>query len=131
MYTACNNFIINNQRIVQLFGTFLFGLSVGIALVKLLCLFNVIDLNPKKYVYVDIEKVISSVNKTITQQIEVKQITDDQVSTKLGLARTKFGYILDNYAKHHNAIVFSSSKVISGATNETEYFIDKTLEGIK
>ncbi len=131
MYTACNNFIINNQRIVQLFGTFLFGLSVGIALVKLLCLFNVIDLNPKKYVYVDIEKVISSVNKTITQQIEVKQITDDQVSTKLGLARTKFGYILDNYAKNHNAIVFSSSKVISGATNETEYFIDKTLEGIK
>ena len=129
MFTVYNIFL--KYRILQFLGTFLFGLSMGVALVKLLCLFNVIDLNPKQYVYVDIEKIIMEVNKTITKQLDAKQLNEAQIHDKLVLAKNKFNILLNNYVAEHNAIVFSSSKVIAGADNVTEYFLNQTLGGIK
>lgn len=129
MFTVYNIFL--KYRILQFLGTFLFGLSMGVALVKLLCLFNMIDLNSKHYVYVDIERIIMEVNKTITKQLDAKQLNEAQIHDKLVLAKNKFNILLNNYVAEHNAIVFSSSKVIAGADNVTEYFLNKTLEGIK
>ena len=131
MYTACNNFIKQNKRIMQLFGTFVFGLSLGIAIVTFLCLFNVIDLNLKQYVYIDMEKVIESVNRSLTKQVEAKKISEDEISAKLMLAKNKFNLLLKGYVQQHNAIVFSSHKVIAGANEMTEYFAQETLEGLK
>lgn len=131
MYMACNRLVKQHPKLVQLLGTFSFGLSMGIAIVKLLCLFNLIDLNQKQYVYVDIEKVITSVNRSITKQVEKKQITDNQVTENLSLAKNKFNHLLASYIKQHNAVIFSSSKVIAGADNITDYFIGQTLEDIK
>ncbi len=131
MYMVYNAFIKQHKKLLQFFGTFLSGLLIGIALVNLLCLFNIMDLNQKRYVYVDIAKVIESVNKTINKQVEDKRISDDQVTSKLFSAKTKFNQLLDSYIKEHNAIVFSSIKVIAGANDVTEYFIKKTEEEIK
>ena len=131
MYMVCNKLIAQHQKTLQFLRAFLSGLAMGITLVKLLFLFNLIDFSSKKYVYVDIEKVITAVNQAITKQVEEKLITDDKVPRKLDLAKNKFNYLLGNYVKERNAIVFSSSKAIAGADNVTEYFIDKTLESVK
>lgn len=131
MFMDYKTFFKSNIRFIQRLGTFLFGVSNGIVIIKLLCMFNILDFNPKLYVYVDVEQVITAVNKEVTQQIEAQKITDEIVSAKLELARNKFNQILKTYVKEHNAIVFSSSKVIAGADNVTEYFIEQTLKGLK
>ena len=131
MYMAWNRLVKRHPRNLQLLGTFLFGLSMGVAIIKLLCLFNFVDFSRKQYVYVDMVKVIESVNSTITKQVEDKQITDEQVTAKLSLAKGKFNHLLASYVKERNAVIFSSSKVIAGADNITEYFIEQTLIGIK
>jgi hypothetical protein len=129
MFTVYNIFL--RYKSLQFLGTFLFGLSMGVVLIKLLCLFNIIDFNSKQYVYVDIEKIIAEVNKNITQQLDAKQLNEAQINDKLVLAKNKFNTLLNNYVTEHNAIVFSSSKVIAGADNVTEYFLNQTLERIK
>lgn len=131
MFMDYKTFFKSNIRFIQMLGTFLFGVSNGMVIIKLLCMFNILDFNPKQYVYVDVEQVITAVNNEVTQQIEAQKITDEIVSAKLELARNKFNQILKTYAKEHNAIVFSSSKVIAGADNVTEYFIEQTLKGLK
>lgn len=127
MFTVRNAY----SKMLQFVATFLAGLSIGIALVKLLCLFNIINLNSKQYVYVDIEKVIVSVNGILKQQIEEEQLTEAQISDKLILAKDKFNLLLNSYVKDHNAVVFSSTKVIAGAEDITKYFTDEILVGIK
>lgn len=131
MFMAYNTFFKNNIKFIQILASFLFGVSITIIVVKLLCMFNIVNLNPKQYVYVDVEQVISAVNNEITEQIKSQQIADEIVSTKLELARNKFNQVLETYAKDHNAIVFSSSRVIAGADNVTELFIEQTLKELK
>lgn len=131
MFMAYNTFFKNNIKFIQILASFIFGVSITIIVVKLLCMFNIVNLNPKQYVYVDVEQVISAVNNEITEQIKSQQIADEIVSAKLELARNKFNQVLETYAKDHNAIVFSSSRVIAGADNVTELFIEQTLKELK
>jgi len=125
-----HNFIIR-RKVFEIIITFLFGLSVGVIGIKLLCQFNLLDLNPKQYVYVDVERVINSVNESLAKQTEEKSISGPQVSDKLILAKNKFNFLLKNYTQKYNAIVFSSSKVIAGATDISEYFTKEILVEIK
>lgn len=131
MFMAYNTFFKNNIKFIQILASFIFGVSITIIVVKLLCMFNIVNLNPKQYVYVDVEQVISAVNNEITEQIKSQQIADEIVSAKLELARNKFNQVLETYAKDHNAIVFSSSRVVAGADNVTELFIEQTLKELK
>ncbi len=125
-----HNFVIK-RKVFEIIITFLFGLSVGVIGIKMLCQFNLLDLNPKQYVYVDVERVINSVNESLAKQAETKSISELQVSGKLILAKNKFNLLLKNYTQEHNAVVFSSSKVIAGATDITEYFSKEILVEIK
>jgi hypothetical protein len=131
MYMACNEFVRNNTRFMQILGSFLFGISMTLSVIKLLCILNVIDINPKQYAYVDIEKIIESVNNSLSEQTQTKKISEEEVSAKLTLAKHKFDSLLKKYAHEHNAIIFSTTKAIAGASNETEYFLKQTLEEIK
>ncbi len=129
MFTV-HNFAIR-RKILEIVITFLFGLSVGVIGVKILCQFNLLDLNPKQYVYVDVEKVINSVNESLAKQAETRNISETQVNDKLMVAKNKFNFLLKNYTQKHNAVVFSSSKVIAGATDITEYFTNGVLVELK
>ena len=131
MFMVYNKFIQRYPNGLQFFGTLIFGFLTGIAVIKLLCMYNIVDLNSKKYVYVDIEKIIGSVNVTLKQQIEEKKINDDQINDKLLLAKNRFDLLLDNYVLANNAIIISSSKVIAGANDITGEFLKQTLEVIK
>jgi hypothetical protein len=124
------NFVIR-RKVLEIIITFLFGLSVGVIGIKILCQFNLLDLNTKQYVYVDVEKVINSVNESLVKQAETGNISETQVSDKLMLAKNKFNFLLKNYTQNHNAVVFSSSKVIAGANDITEYFTKGILVEIK
>lgn len=125
------NFIRSNSKLLQIFGSCLFGLSMGIALINLLCCLNVLDLNPKQYVYINVEKVIASVNSSLSTQTDIKNISEQEVSEKLTLAKHRFDSLLSDYIKQHNAVIFSSIKVIAGAKDETEYFIKHVLDEVK
>jgi len=112
-------------------GSFMAGLSMGVGIITILCSLNAINLNPKQYVYVDIEKVIESVNKSLSEQTQTNKISEEEVRSKLTFAKHRFDSLLKNYADENNAIIFSTTKVIAGASNATEYFINQTLVGIK
>lgn len=131
MYTVLRQFIGVKNSLTRLGGVLILGMLMGILVILLLSFSNAINLNSKEYVYVDVEKVISSVNNEISRQIKEKKITDNDVSAKLVLAKNKFDQSLGAYVKKHNAIVFSSSKVIAGAIDLTEYFTKQTLEGLE
>lgn len=125
-----HNFVIR-RKVFEIIITFLFGLSVGVVGIKMLCQFNLLNLNPKQYAYVDVERVINSVNESLAKQTEEKSISGPQVGDKLIVAKNKFNFLLKNYTQKHNAVVFSSSKVIAGATDITEYFTKEILVEIK
>lgn len=125
-----HNFVIR-RKVFEIIITFLFGLSIGVIGIKMLCQFNLLNLNPKQYVYVDVERVINSVNESLAKQTETKNISELQVNDKLILAKNKFNFLLKNYMQKHNAVVFSSNKVIAGATDITEYFTTEILVEIK
>tara|TARA_B110000503_G_C6878296_1_gene301588 strand:+ start:223 stop:612 length:390 start_codon:yes stop_codon:yes gene_type:complete len=124
-------FIKTQSRLLQILGSFITGLSIGVAIITLLCSLNVIDLNPKQYAYIDVEKVIASVNESLNTQTEKNKISESEVSDKLILAKNKFDLLLKDYVKQHNAIIFSSVKAIAGAKDETEYFVEKILLELK
>ena len=128
MYMVYNNFIRSHSKLLQILGSFLFGISMGMAIINLLCLFNVIDLNPKQYVYIDVEKIIKSVNNSLNETTDTNNLNEKEVSKKLTLAKKKFDLLLSDYIKKHNAIIFSSIKAIAGAKDKTEYFIEQILE---
>ena len=124
-------FIKTQSRLLQILGSFITGLSIGVAIITLLCSLNVIDLNPKQYAYIDVEKVIASVNESLNTQTEKNKISESEVSEKLILAKNKFDLLLKGYVKQHNAIIFSSVKAIAGVKDETEYFVEKILLELK
>lgn len=107
------------------------GLILGILVTHFFYAFNMGDIAQKKHVYVDVEQIISSVNKNLSQQLEANQIKENQINEKLVKAKNQFNIILDNYAIQHNAIILSSHKVIAGAENVTAYFTDEILAGLK
>lgn len=131
MSMGYKKFIRSNSKLLQIFGSFLFGLSMGIALINLLCCLSVLDLNPKKYVYINVEKVIASVNSSLGTQTDAQNISEKEVSEKLTLAKHRFDILLSDYIKQHNAVIFSSVKAIAGARDETEYFIEHVLDEVK
>lgn len=131
MSMGYKKFITSNSKLLQTFGSFVFGLSTGVAVINLLCCFNVLDLNPKKYVYINVEKVIASVNSSLSMQTDKKNISEQEVSEKLTLAKHRFDSLLSDYIKQHNAVIFSSVKAIAGAKDETEYFIEHVLGKVK
>ena len=100
-------FIKTQSRLLQILGSFITGLSIGVTIITLLCSLNVIDLNPKQYAYIDVEKVIASVNESLNTQTEKNKISESEVSDKLILAKNKFDLLLKDYVKQHNAIIFS------------------------
>ncbi len=116
------------NRDITIFGC---GLSIGILLMYFMVALNVIKPERMKYVYVDVEQIIASVNQNLSQKLEAKQITEEQIDEKLIAAKTQFNIILDEYSIKNNAIVISSHKVIAGAQNVTEYFAAEILAGIK
>jgi len=117
--------------ILNRLGSFIVGLSMGVAIITILCSLNAINLNPKQYVYIDVEKVIASVNESLNTQTEKNKISEAEVGKKLILAKDKFDLLLKGYIKEHNAIIFSSVKIIAGAKNETNYFIEQVRREIK
>ncbi len=125
----------SSTRIIQptreMVCIFLLGLLLGAGGLSLLCQFNLINLNSKQYAYVDVEKVIESVNKSLNDQTEAEKLTVNQADDKINKAKEKFNILLVSYSLEHNAVVFSSTKVIAGANNVTEYFIEEILEVIK
>lgn len=127
--------VVQSSRIIQptreKVCIFLVGLFLGAGILSLLCQFNLINFNSKQYAYVDVERVIESVNKSLNDQTKMEKLTVNQASDKLNIAKGKFDILLVNYSTEHNAVVFSSTKVIAGANNVTEYFIKEVLEVIK
>lgn len=120
-----------NNKSLQIIVATILGIFIGIVGIYILSEFNFINLNSKKYVYVNIEKVIESVNQELAKQIENKKISETEFEDKLILAKTRFDMFKDEYTKKNNAVIFSSTKVIAGASNITELFIVKILAGIK
>lgn len=127
--------IQSNTRIMQptreIICIFLLGLLLGAGGLSLLCQFNLVNLNSKQYAYVDVERVIESVNKSLNDQTEAEKLTVNQANDKLNIAKEKFNILLVSYSLKHNAVVFSSTKAIAGANNVTGYFIEEILEAIK
>lgn len=101
----------------------LVGFLLGAMCMMMLVQSNVIDLSAKQYVYVNVEKVISEINNDLIEQITSNKIDDKEVEDRLNKAKTRFDNLLENYISKHNAVVFSSNKVISGAKDITDYFI--------
>lgn len=106
----------------------LFGFLLGIICTIALAQSNVIDLSTKQYAYVDVERVINEVNNDLLDQIKNNKIDDTEVEVKLTKAKTRFDNLLANYTRSHNTVVFSSTKVISGAEEITDYFISHLKE---
>ena len=131
MYMVYNNFIKAHGKLFQILGSFFVGLLLGLAIISLLSCFNVIDLNPKQYAYIDVEKVIESVNNSLNDQTKTNNISENEVREKLTLAKNKFDSLLKDYVRQHNAIIFTSVKAIAGVKNETDYFIEQMLMDIK
>ena len=125
----------SNARIIQptreIICIFLLGLLLGAGSLSLLCQFNLVNLNSKQYAYVDVERVIESVNKSLNDQTEADKLTVNQANDKLNIAKEKFNILLVSYSLEHDAVVFSSTKAIAGANNVTGYFIEEILEAIK
>lgn len=125
----------SNTRIIQptreIICIFLLGFLLGVGGLSLLCQFNLVNLNSKQYAYVDVERVIESVNKSLNDQTEAEKLTVNQANDKLNIAKEKFNILLVSYSLEHDAVVFSSTKAIAGANNVTEYFIEEILEAIK
>lgn len=121
--------IIYKQKVN--FYVFGLGILIGIGSLVLLDQFHIVELSSKQYAYVDVEKVINSVNQSITVQTEEKHLSETQINDKINIAKTEFNILLKNYAAKHNAIIFSANKVIAGSDNVTDYFTTKILEVIK
>lgn len=106
----------------------LVGFLLGITCMIALAQSNVIVLFAKQYAYVDVERVINEVNNDLLDQIKSNKIDDTEVEVKLTKAKTRFDNLLANYTRSHNTVVFSSTKVISGAEEITDYFISHLKE---
>lgn len=120
----------NLHKELQIPLAILFGILIGIMCMLVLSHSNVIDLSTKHYVYVDVERIISEVNDDLLEQIKNNKIDDKVVEVKLAKSKAKFDNLSEIYTKTHNAVVFSSTKVISGAEDITEYFISE-IKGIE
>lgn len=107
------------------------GLSIGILFMYLMVVLNVVKPERTKYVYVDVEQIISVVNQSLNKEIEAKRIGESQIDEKLSKAKAQFDLVLEDYSLKNNAIVISSHKVIAGAENITKQITNKILAGIK
>lgn len=126
-----NNIIRAHSKSLQILGSFISGLVAGSAMITLLCFFGLFELNSKQYAYIDVEKVIASVNESLSTEKDIEKISEKEVSEKLIQAKNKFDLLLSEYVKEHNAIIFSSVKAIAGANDETNYFVEQMLKEIK
>lgn len=122
----CPEFIL--KRNMHIIYSLIVGFFLGIGILFLLVQFNALNLSAKHYVYVDVDKVINEVNDKLFEQIKTNKIDDKKVEEKLLKAKNQFNNLLKQYAIEHNAIVFSTNKVIAGAENVTEYFITNLKE---
>jgi sugar-specific transcriptional regulator TrmB len=107
------------------------GISIGILFMYLMVVLNVVKPERTKYVYVDVEQIITAVNQNLNQEIEAKHIGENQIDEKLTKAKVQFDLILENYPLKNNAVVISSHKVIAGAENITKDITDEILARIK
>lgn len=81
-------------------------------------------LQPKEYVYVDVETIIGEIHR----KLKISDISDQDLNHKIQQAKKQFQYEINNYAKQHNAIVMSSPKAIVGAKDITDTIKVKILE---
>lgn len=114
---------INKQNLIFIFV----GFVTATILLTLLSRFNLIELSGKEYAFVNMEKIILSVNEELTQA----ELSNDEVTKKLSSTKEHFDSLLKNYSKKNNAVVFSSQKVIAGAKDITDYFNVKLLDKLK
>ncbi|MCT4635282.1 MAG: hypothetical protein N4A31_03415 [Rickettsiales bacterium] len=130
MSTENNNkdWFVRWKKETAIFGC---GLSIGIFFMYLMVVLNVVKPERTKYVYVDVEQVISVVNQSLNKEIEAKRVGESQIDEKLSKAKAQFDLILEDYSLKNNAIVISSHKVIAGAENITKQITNKILTGIK
>ena len=116
------------KKEIAIFGC---GLSLGILFMYLMVVLNVVRPERIKYVYVDVEQIISVVNQSLNQKIEAQNISENQIDGKLVRAKAQFDLILEDYSLKNNAIVISSHKVIAGAENITKQISNEILARIK
>jgi type-F conjugative transfer system protein TrbI len=110
----------------SLFYGFMAGLLAGGLVLYVLASTGLIRLYTPHYAYVDIEKVIASLNKTLQEA----DFSVEEANKKIAEAKHIFQEQLDAYRKEHHAIIFSSPKVIAGAQDITSLMLNTLLKGL-
>ncbi len=80
--------------------------------------------NQKKYVYVNVDYIISEIAKDLRE----KNTDIKVVETKLTQASKAFSKELADYSEENNAVIFTSNKPLAGAEEETGYFLVRLKE---
>ena len=114
---------INKQNLIFIFV----GFVTATILLTIFSRFNLIELSGKEYAFVNMEKIILSVNEELTKA----ELSNDEVTKKLSFTKEHFDSLLKIYSNKNNAVVFSSQKVIAGAKDITDYFNVKLLDKLK
>ena len=78
----------------------------------------------KAYVYLDVDKIISSITKKVAND----NTPQEELNAKISQMNQQFESTLADYEKTHNVIIFSSPKPIKGAVDKTDYFIERVLK---
>lgn len=79
----------------------------------------------KAYVYVDVNRVM----RAIVDSLDAENLSADELNAQIDSHRRKFQELLSDYSASDNVMIIAKPKVISGAPDKTDFFIEKLLGG--
>jgi hypothetical protein len=104
----------NKEHLISGFVGFVIG-SVLILVLSTTGCFKFIY-GDQKYVFVDVEQIISHILPTISKHSK----DDNDASIRINLAKSIFKEEIDNFAKENSVLVLNSPGIIAGAEDITE-----------
>ncbi|MHC0448716.1 MAG: hypothetical protein ACRY3E_01280, partial [Candidatus Lariskella arthropodorum] len=111
------------EVLLPLYQAFAGGLTLAILLFYLG--YSCGKRSAKAYVYVDIERIVQAIVSSFSSD----NLREDELEARVDYHRQKFQELLNDYSASCSVMIIAKPKVLSGAPDKTDFFIEKLLGG--